>query len=172
MNIILSTERLVLRELENNDAEFILELLNTDSWLRYIGDRNVKSISDAINYIESGPRKSYQEHGFGLYLIELKDSTPIGLCGLLQREYLDNPDIGFALMPKSEGKGFAYEAVSATLAFARNNLSLKKILAITNLENAKSINLLKKIGLRFREEMTLNSGERVNLYCIKFGPLK
>jgi [ribosomal protein S5]-alanine N-acetyltransferase len=143
--------------------------LNTDTWLRFIGDRNIHSIDDAINYINTGPRKSYKEHGFGLYLIELKNgSSSIGLCGLLQRDYLDNPDIGFALLPDYERKGYAFEAASATLLYSKNELLKHTISAITNISNEKSMKLLEKIGMSFENELKLESGEIVNLFNIKF----
>src|SRR5262245_14852779 len=105
------TERLLLRRFTVDDAQFILTLLNEPSFLRYIGDKQVRSLEDARQYIMNGPVASYERYGFGLLLVELRESrTPIGMCGLLKREGLPEPDIGFALLPDFWNKGFAYEA--------------------------------------------------------------
>src|SRR5438045_3428187 len=109
--MILSTERLTLRMLTPADAPFILELVNQPSWLRNIGERNVRSIEDAVGYIEKGPRASYTRHGFGLWCVErTSDRTPIGMCGLLKRDHLDTPDIGFAYLERYQGQGYGKEA--------------------------------------------------------------
>ncbi|MBL7962195.1 GNAT family N-acetyltransferase, partial [bacterium] len=114
MKQILETSRLTIRELNSDDAEFILKLVNTPTWLKFIGDRGVKNLDDAKKYIENGPVKSYADNGFGLYLMELKiGKAPIGMCGLIKRDFLPDPDIGFALMPEFEGKGYGYESASA-----------------------------------------------------------
>ena len=109
--IILATERLFLREFNTGDAGFILELLNNPSWIKYIGDKNIRHVNDAQNYILNGPIKSYQTHGFGLYLVAVKEKEkPIGMCGLIKRDGLENVDIGFALMPEYAGNGYAFSS--------------------------------------------------------------
>jgi len=148
--IVLETERLWLRPMSVDDAEFILALLNEPSFLRYIGDKQVRSIEDARQYILNGPVASYERHGLGLLLVELKGSqTPIGMCGLLKRDELPEPDIGFALMPDFWNKGFAFEAAAAVLQDARDRLKLERILAITSLDNEASIKLLARLGFKF-----------------------
>ncbi len=150
MNYILETERLRLRQFEISDAPFIVELVNTPGWLEFIGDRKIKTNEDAIRYLQNGPMKSYEQNGFGLSLVELKsDQTPIGMCGILKRDSLENPDIGFAFLPEFSGKGFAFEIAQATLNYAKHKLKLETICAITISSNIKSIQLLKKIGLVF-----------------------
>ncbi len=150
MNYILETERLQLRQFEISDAPFIVELVNTPGWLEFIGDRKIKTNEDAIRYLQNGPLKSYEQHGFGLSLVELKsDQTPIGMCGILKRDSLENPDIGFAFLPEFTGKQYAFEVAQATLNYAKNKLKLETIFAITIPSNIKSIQLLKKIGLEF-----------------------
>src|SRR5512145_253478 len=115
---ILETARLRLRTLSVDDAEFILELLNDPGFLRYIGDKKVRTAADARDYILRGPVDSYARHGFGLYLVELKDSRePIGICGLLKRDWLEDPDIGFAFLARFTSVGFGYESATAVLAF-------------------------------------------------------
>ncbi len=154
--MIIETERLILCQLTPSDAEFIYELLNTPTWIKYIGDRGIKNIEDAQNYIINGPAKSYQDDGFGLWLTKLKtDETPIGICGLLKRETLEDIDIGFAFLPEYTGQGYAFEAASATLNYGYTNLNLKRIVAITIKENLHSIKLLEKIGLRFEKNIFL-----------------
>lgn len=150
MNYILETERLRLREFTLSDTEFIIELLNSPGWIEFIGDRNVKTEEQAINYLKNGPLKSYLQNGFGLSLVEMKDKQQaIGMCGIIRRDNLENPDIGFALLPGFNGQGYAFEIASATLSHATEKLKLPKISAITLGNNIRSIRLLEKIGLRY-----------------------
>jgi [ribosomal protein S5]-alanine N-acetyltransferase len=147
---VLETERLALRRLTTDDAEFILELLNEPSFLRYIGDKGVRTHADACRYIETGPMASYERFGFGLYRVELKDGRePIGMCGLLKRDTLPDADVGFAFLPRFWSQGYAFESASAVLAYARDTLGLRRVLAITSPDNVASINLLAKLGFRF-----------------------
>jgi RimJ/RimL family protein N-acetyltransferase len=138
-----------VRKFSEDDAEFMLRLLNEPSFLRYVGDRNVRTIAEARKYIREGPLASYERHGFGLCLVELKDSrVPIGICGLLKRESLEDWDVGFAFLPQFWSKGYAFEAASAVLAQARA-AGMKRILAVTSQDNIASIALLEKLGFRF-----------------------
>ncbi len=147
---VIETERLVLRRLTLHDAPFILELLNDPAFLLYIGDKGVRTQADACRYIETGPMASYDRHGFGLLRVELKDSgEPIGMCGLLKRDYLPDVDVGFALLPAHRAKGYTLEAASAVLAHARDALGLERVLAITSPDNVASIGLLERLGFRF-----------------------
>ncbi len=147
---ILETERLRLREFTTEDAQFIVELVNSPGWLEFIGDRNIKSEEQATIYLENGPIRSYRENGFGLSLVETKDNgLKIGMCGIIKRDHLDHPDIGFAFLPQFTGKGYAFEMASATLTFALNTLKLPVMSAITLANNERSIKLLEKIGLKF-----------------------
>jgi len=154
MKIVLETERLVLREFEPGDTEFILHLLNSPGWLEFIGDRNVRTVEAARQYLVDGPIKSYASNGFGLFMVSLKtDHTPIGMCGLISRDELLDVDIGFAFLPEYTGKGYAYEIAAATLAYGMEVLRLPRIVAITDPANDKSIRLLEKIGLRFSKKI-------------------
>jgi RimJ/RimL family protein N-acetyltransferase len=170
--IELKTERLLVREFDANDAEFILELLNQPSFIQFIGDKGVRTVDDARNYIATGPIESYQRHGFGLYLVELKDKkVPIGMCGVLKRESLPDPDLGFAFLPQYWGKGLAFDAASAVLQEARDKFKLIRILAITNPDNDASIKLLAKLGFQFEHVMKLSSdSDEVKLFSLMFEP--
>ncbi|TAH29748.1 MAG: N-acetyltransferase [Cytophagales bacterium] len=149
---ILQTERLSLREFSLLDSNFIIQLLNTSGWLYFIGDRNVKNTTQAETYLKEKLIKSYKENGFGLFLITLKSNqTPIGMCGLVKRENLDYPDIGFALLDEYMGKGYAFEAADATMKYAKDILKIEKILGLATVDNKYSIQLLKKIGLDFQK---------------------
>lgn len=163
---VLETERLSLRELTVDDAEFILTLLNEPSFLRYIGDKKVRNLDDARQYILNGPVASYERHGFGLNCVELREShTPIGMCGLLKRDELPDPDIGFALLPDFWNKGFAFEAAEVVLKDACERLKIQRILAITSLDNDASIDLLQRLGFRFDEVVQLSpNGEQLRLF--------
>ena len=147
---LLETDRLILRYLTEEDAEFFMALANTPSWLKYIGDRNIKTIEASKKYIRDGSIKSYEERGFGFYMVELKENNEcLGVCGLIKRDALEDVDIGFAFMPEYEGKGYGYESASAVLQYAKNNLKMSRIIAITVPENERSIVLIKKIGLTY-----------------------
>lgn len=163
---ILETERLTLVELNTDDAPFVLRIVNEPSWLQYIGDRGVRNMNDARQYILDGPVKSYKEHGFGLYLAKLKNGTPIGLCGLLKREALEDVDVGFAFLPEYTGHGYAYESASAVMEYGRTALGLGRIVAITAMDNHKSIKLLQKLGLSFEKVIKLDKDEEE---CKLFG---
>lgn len=157
---VLETERLALRRLSADDAEFILELLNQPSFIENIGDRGVKTNEDAVRYIKNGPVASYERFGFGLYLVELKGTAiPIGICGLLKRETLPDVDVGFAFLPKFWSRGYAVESASAVMKYGRNVLGIGRIVAITAPANHGSIKVLEKIGLRFERLMKLSEGE-------------
>ncbi len=149
MSSILETERLTLRQFELEDAKFIIELVNSPGWLEFIGDRNIRTEEAAVSYLRNGPIKSYRENGFGLWMVEMKDRTPIGMCGILKRDNLENPDIGFAFLPEFMEMGYAFEIASATINYAKDKLNLKTICAITAPANEKSIRLLEKTGLTF-----------------------
>ena len=164
---VLETDRLTLRRLTAEDAEFILGLLNQPSFLRFIGDRGVRTLDDARAYILNGPVAMYARHGVGLYLTALKEGgAPIGLCGLIKRETLEDIDIGFAFLPEFWGRGYAVEAAAAVLAHGRDDLGLRRIVAITAQDNQSSIRLLEKIGLTFERLIRLSEeGPEINLFA-------
>jgi [ribosomal protein S5]-alanine N-acetyltransferase len=164
--IILDTERLILREAERLDSQFIYDLLNSDKWLKYIGDREIKALDDAEKYINDKFIKSYRTNGFGLYVYELKDShLPIGICGFIKRDYLDSVDIGFALLPKYERQGYTFEISDAVMKFGRRTLGLNKVFAITTKDNVASQELLKKLGFNFKSYINEpETNEKLSLY--------
>jgi len=149
---ILETSRLAIRQLTLADDAFILTLVNTPAWLQFIGDKGVHNLADARAYMLNGPMASYEKLGFGL-------------CGLLQRETLENTDIGFALLPEYIGKGYGFEAASAVLDYARQVLKLNRIVAIAKPGNLPSIQLLTKLGMIVEKTITLPpDGEELLLF--------
>ncbi len=155
--VILSTERLYLREFTFRDTSFIIELVNSPGWLEFIGDRSIHSDEDAKAYLVNGPMKSYREHGYGLSMVVRKtDNVPVGMCGLLHRESLPHPDIGFAFLPKYSGQGYAFEISESLLAHARKVWNVKTVAAITLQNNTRSIRLLEKLGFTFKHTMRLS----------------
>lgn len=166
LNYTFETDRLKLRPFNLNDSLFIIQLLNSPGWLEFIGDRNVKTEEQAKNYLIKGPILSYRQNGFGLSMVELKtDTIPIGMCGILKRESLENPDIGFAFLPEFTGQGYAYEITKATLTYASVNLNMPVVWAITVSANASSIKLLEKIGMRYKNKFSFpNEKEELLLY--------
>jgi RimJ/RimL family protein N-acetyltransferase len=166
MHIVLTTQRLRLRHLVAADAPFIVTLLNDPAFLRNIGDRGVRSEKDAASYIAAGPADSYQRHGFGLFLAELHgDDVPIGLCGLVQRDYLDAPDLGFALLPDFRARGFTYEASRGVIEYAERTLGTRQLYGITSLDNEPSIRLLQKLGFSLlRVQARPPDNEPINVF--------
>ncbi|MBG9589059.1 GNAT family N-acetyltransferase [Cytobacillus firmus] len=157
---VLETDRLILRWLTPDDAAFILELLNEPAWIRYIGDKSVHTLDDAKNYILTGPMKMYSQFGFGLFLVERKEgSSPIGMCGLIKRDTLDNVDIGFAFLSRYQTQGYGFESASATLKYGHEQLDMERILAITSLDNHASSRLLEKIGMKYEGTIFLDKEE-------------
>jgi RimJ/RimL family protein N-acetyltransferase len=160
----LHSERLTLRELDHGDAAFILELLNEQGFLRNIGDKGVRSLQDARNYLDKGPIDSYGRNGFGLLAVCLADGTTLGICGLVKREGLEDPDIGFAFLERHWSKGYAAESAAAVLEHARNVLNIGRIVAITALDNAGSAAVLNKVGLHFESLIRLRDNEELKLF--------
>lgn len=147
---IFETARLRLCELQQADAPFLLELLNEPAFLQNIGDKQVRSIEDVYRYLEQGPRASYAAYGFGLWRVALaSEGTSIGICGLLKRPFLPHPDLGYALLQRYWSRGFALEAAHATLHYARAQLKLTTLFAMTAMENPASIRILETLGFRF-----------------------
>lgn len=166
---ILETARLALREIEVADAPFMLALLNEPSFIENIGDRGVRNLEDAAGYIERGAVASYRRNGFGLYLVELKDGNePIGICGLVKRDFLPDVDVGFAFRPQYWSRGYAFESASAVLAYARDVLGITRIVGITAPDNRGSQNVLRKLGLEFEKIIeTPNAGGQSALFAPK-----
>jgi [ribosomal protein S5]-alanine N-acetyltransferase len=183
---ILETERLILREIVAEDAEFILNLLNQPSFIKYIGDRNVQTVEEAKDFIETRYRASYKQYGFGLYTVEFKipnskfqipDSetesripnpkSQIGICGFVKRDTLPDADIGFAVLPQFEKQGFALESAQALMKYGTEVLGLKRVLAITTQDNESSGKLLTKLGFKY-ENLIESGGEMLKLFSIDF----
>lgn len=160
----LESERLYIQQLSFVDAPFILELLNTEGWLKHIGDRGVKTVKDAEGYISSGPQEGYKKMGHGLMLLREKYSNQsVGICGLLQRDYLDHPDIGYALLPAFEKKGFVSEACRSIIDWHKEHSGIRSVCAIVNQDNERSIKLLINLDFVFTEVIN-RDGQSLNLY--------
>ena len=158
----IETERLRLVEFTPGDAAFMLKLLNEPSFLRYIGDRGVRTLEDARRYIADGPVAGYARHGYGLMrAVRRNDGEPVGMCGVLKRDSLPDPDIGFSFLPEHGSQGYAFEAANAVMQHARGTLGLGRIVAITTKDNASSIRLLGRLGFRFDRLVTIG-GEELN----------
>ena len=173
---ILETERLILRELEAGDDEFIFDLLNQPSFIKYIGDRNVRSVEQAREFVETRYRAAYKTHGFGLYAVELKihdseiqnpqsaiQNPTIGICGFVKRDTLPDADIGFAFLPQYGKKGYALESADAVMKYGKDVLGLQRVLAITTQDNESSGRLLGKLGFKF-DNLIESDGEMLKLF--------
>lgn len=160
MKKILTTARLHLREANLNDAPFIFELLNSKGWLENIGDRGIHTIDDAKNYIKNKLMPDYGKNNIAMFIMERKsDGASIGTCGLVKRPQLEDVDIGFAMLEKFGKKGYAFEAASATLKMAIEEIKINRIVGITILENKNSQRLLEKIGLSFEKMIPFDQEE-------------
>lgn len=164
----LLTDRLRIRWLSVDDAEFIRQLVNDPMWLRFIGDRQVNSLDDARAYLESGPLAMYADHGFGLNRVSLKnDDQPIGICGILQRETLPRPDLGFALLADYRQQGYATEAARAVLRHAGETLGLERVLAFLTPANLASRQLLLRLGFHYEGKLPpVSNAEALDLYAL------
>lgn len=157
---VIETRRLRMVEFTPGDAAFVLRLLNEPSFLRFIGDRGVRTLEDATKYIADGPVAGYAQHGHGLLrVLRRSDGEPIGMCGVLKRDSLPDPDIGFSFLPAHWSQGYALEAANAVMRHARGTLGLGRIVAITTKDNEPSIRLLGKIGFRLDGLVTIGSEE-------------
>jgi RimJ/RimL family protein N-acetyltransferase len=163
---VLETERLSLREMTLDDAAFLLHILNDADFLQYVGDRGIRSIDDARAYLLRGPIDSYRRHGYGMYLAVLKaDESVVGLCGLVRRQELPEPDIGFAFLPQYRSRGYASEATAAILEYGSGVLALPRILAIATPDNLPSNRVLQKAGMRLDGAVRLpGDDDDLNLY--------
>jgi [ribosomal protein S5]-alanine N-acetyltransferase len=166
--LVLETPRLALRHLAEGDAPFILRLLNDPAFLRFIGDRGVRTEADARAYLAAGPIESYHRHGHGLYAATLRDNgAPIGMCGLVRRDFLDEPDLGFALLPEYRAAGYTAEASTGVIAHAREHMGLARLFAITSLDNVASIRLLGKLGFELKQRLRRPpTDEEINLFSL------
>jgi RimJ/RimL family protein N-acetyltransferase len=153
--IVSTTNRLTLSKITVQDAPFFVKLMNTPGFIKYIGDRNIRSVDDAASYLENDIIKSYQDNGFSYYKVVLKEDLGniLGIVGILKREQLECPDIGFAFLPQNEGKGYAFEATSELMRLAKDKFNIAKVSAITLELNKSSIKLLEKLGLTFEKRI-------------------
>lgn len=167
--IVLETERLQLSRLSYDDCEFIVELVNEPSFKRYIGDKNVKSHDDARRYLREGPIGNYEQFGYGLFLVNLRDTEiPAGICGLVKREEFDDPDIGFAFLKRHRENGYASESAKAVLEYGFETLKLRRIIALADPDNEPSIRLLEKLGFVNERAVRMPEDDHdINLFSIE-----
>ena len=164
---VCESPRLRLMQFSDAHAPFVLQLLTDPAFMRNIGERGVHNIEDARNYIATVPRASYQQFGFGLYLVELTQAgLPIGMCGLLRRNWHPDAELGFAFLPAGRGKGYATEAARATLELGRRSLGLTRFVATTSLDNHDSIKVLEKVGFRFERDISPAPQGRVSKFFV------
>jgi RimJ/RimL family protein N-acetyltransferase len=164
---VAATERLRIRRLDAGDVAFLFRLVNEPSWIRYIGEKGVRSVEDARRYLEQGPLAMYGRLGFGLYAVELRATRePIGICGLIRRDALPDVDLGFALLPEYWRSGYAFEAATAVMAHGRTAFGLRRIVAVLSRDNDRSRRLLVRLGFRFERRIRLSpEDEELDLYA-------
>ena len=167
MAIVAETPRLRLRHFTVDDAPFILRLLNEPSFIENIADRGVRTLDAARDYLLGGPIKSYERNGFGLNCVELKEGrVPIGMCGLIKRDTLEHPDLGYAFLPEHCSKGYALEAAAEMMVKAEGVFDMKRVVAITSVGNDRSIRLLERLDFRYERLITLGDDpEEVKLFA-------
>lgn len=166
---VLQTERLLISRLSYDDREFIFELVNEPSFKKYIGDKDVNSLEDADRYLREGPIGHYEKFGFGLFLVSLKGTeTPIGICGLINREDFDDPDIGFAFLKRHREQGYANESSRAVLAHGFEMLELHRVIAMVDPDNKASVRLLEKHGFVYERDVRMPEDDHdISLFAIE-----
>jgi RimJ/RimL family protein N-acetyltransferase len=166
---VLETERLLLARLSYDHCEFIFELVNEPSFKRYIGDKDVQSLEDAQRYLREGPIGSYERFGYGLFLVNVKDSDlPAGICGLVKREEFDDPDLGFAFLERYRRNGYASESARAVLEYAFDDLGLDRIIAMADPDNAPSVRLLENLGFTYERKVRMPEDDHdINLFSLE-----
>ena len=158
--IVAETARLRVRHFTLGDAPFILRLLNEPTFIQNIVDKGIRTLEGAQEYLRTGPIASYERNGFGLNCVELRDSlAPIGMCGLIKRDSLEDPDLGYALLPEYCSQGYAFEAASAVMATAGGEFGMRRVVAVTSADNDRSIRLLARIGFKYEGMIALYPGE-------------
>ncbi|MGZ5197728.1 MAG: GNAT family N-acetyltransferase [Kaistella sp.] len=169
MNRNIETDRLLLIPVSVEDADFICELYNSENFIEFIGDKNIRSVDDARDYIQKRFLPQIEKLGFGNYIIiRNEDREKIGSVGVFERDGLDVHDIGFSFLPEYEGKGYGFEAASALLEVAFSEFGLQKISAITSNTNTSSQKLIEKLGLKYLKNIRLpNDEEELRYYEIE-----
>jgi len=163
---ILETSRLLLRNVALSDASFLLRLLNDPSWLENIGDRGIRTAADAEVYVRNNIWAHYQAYGYGMYAMQLGSTRqPIGICGLVKRDFLGAPDLGFALLPDYAGRGYAFEAARGLMVYAEKNLSIVRLYAIAKRGNHRSVRVLGRLGFHHEGPLLTPEGVEVELYA-------
>jgi ribosomal-protein-alanine N-acetyltransferase len=165
---MISTPRLIIRRFTVEDAPFALRLLNEPSFIENIADRGVRTLEQAVKYLENGPIASYEKHGLGLMLVVLeKTGAPIGMCGLIRRPGQPDVDLGYAYVPEAWGLGYAGEAAEATLESARRDFRLPRVVAFISPGNHRSLRLLSKLGFEPAGRTRLNPADPEVLLYVK-----
>ncbi|EKO3782356.1 GNAT family N-acetyltransferase [Vibrio harveyi] len=165
----LTTKRLTLRLVSVEDAPFILELYNQPDFYRFVGDKQIRTLEEAKRYIQDNMLRMQELKGVSLLVVETNhDKQPVGICGLVKRDTLTAFDLGYGYLPSAYGKGYAKEAASVVVDFAREEMNIENLVAITNNDNIRSISLLEKLGFQFeRVEQTYNNGRTLQLYTME-----
>lgn len=166
----LTTERLTLRLVSVDDAPFVLELYNQPDFYRFVGDKQIRTVSEAQRYIEASMLRMQELKGVSLLVVEITQSRkPIGICGLVKRDTLTTHDIGYGFLPEAYGYGYGFEAAEAVVTYAKEDLKLEQLVAMTNNDNRRSISLLKKLGFRFEHVLQrYDNGRTLELHCLNF----
>ncbi len=166
---VIETERLLLTRLSYDHCEFISELVNEPSFKRYIGDKEVHSQEDAHRYLREGPIGSYEQHGYGLFLVSVRESDmPAGICGLVKREEFDDPDLGFAFLNRYRRRGYASESARAVLEHGFDELGLRRIIAMADPDNEPSVRLLQTLGFVYERKVRMPEDEYdINLFSLE-----
>ena len=169
-DFLMKTERLQLRPVTLEDADLMLAIWNDPAFVRFVGDRGVRTLEQSVKALEDGAMRLFKEYGFGPYRVSLRsDDSAVGICGIFAREGMIEPDIGFSVLPEYCRCGYAYEAATAVVNYARENLKLPKLTAIVSPDNAASVGLIKKLGLQFERMLRLPGEEKdISLYAIGF----
>ncbi|MEJ6005863.1 GNAT family N-acetyltransferase [Paucibacter sp. AS339] len=161
--LVLKTERLRLRWFAPGDEAFLLEQLQEETWKRNISDPGVTDLEAARVWMVEKLLVWHWPRGLGLWAVErASDGELMGMCGLLQRDYLPVPDIGYAFLPRYWGQGYAREAAQACRDYAHEVLGEPLLMASTATFNDDSGRLLEAIGMRHVDTRQLGENHELS----------
>lgn len=168
---VLHTERLTLTRLSYDDCDFVYELVNEPAFKRFIGDKKVNTLADAREYLRTGPIGSYEQHGYGMFLVSTKESCEaVGMCGLVKRDQFEDPDVGFAFLQRFWARGFALESAQAVVNYGAGQLGLQRMIAIVDPRNKASVRLIRKLGFAYERMVRMQGDEfDIQLYSLEAG---
>ena len=144
----LETARLRLRLFTHADVQIMFELGSDPDVIKYAEATPVRDLEEAMQRLEQGPLSDYEKYGYGRFAVELKETgNVIGFCGIKYLPEIELPEVGYRYLKEYWGRGIGTEVAQACVDFARDDLKIKKLVALIMPDNTASINLAVKLGM-------------------------